>query len=65
MLLGIDVFDYIAYETNVYARQKGDDDLSITPSEMAAFIGMNIAMGIINLPKVHDYWSTDPILHHP
>ena len=30
-----------------------------------AFIGMNIAMGIVSLPKLDQYWSTDPILSHP
>lgn len=29
-----------------------------------AFIGINIAMGIISLPSLDDYWSTDPILSH-
>ena len=31
---------------------------------MAAFIGINIAMGI-DLPRVSDLWSIDPILQHP
>ena len=31
---------------------------------MMAFIGINIAMGIISLPQVRDYWSCDPILNH-
>ena len=30
-----------------------------------AFIGLNIAMGIINCSDVRDFWSTDPILSHP
>ena len=30
-----------------------------------AFIGMNIAMDIVSLPKLDQYWSTDPILSHP
>ena len=30
-----------------------------------AFIGLNIAMGIINCSDVRDFWSTEPILSHP
>ena len=30
-----------------------------------AFIGMNIAMGVVSLPRLDQYWSTDPILSHP
>ena len=32
--------------------------------EMLVFIGMNIAMGVVNLPEVNMYWSTDPLLDH-
>ena len=30
---------------------------------MMAFVGLNIAMGITDLPEYRDYWSEDPILH--
>ena len=30
-----------------------------------AFIGIVIAMGVVCLPGIHDYWSIDPILSHP
>ena len=29
-----------------------------------AFIGINIAMGIVSFPTLDDYWSSDPILAH-
>lgn len=29
-----------------------------------AFIGMNIAMGVIPLPSLDEYWSIDPIMAH-
>ena len=34
----------------------------VTKDELMA---MNIAMGIVSLPKLDQYWSTDPILSHP
>ena len=58
------MFHFIAEESNQYAQQKGDANFEVTPAEISAFVGINIAMGIINMPDVHDFWSTDPILHH-
>ena len=58
-----DVLDLIAEETNRYAR--ATNFTPVTKKEMAAFIGINIAMGIVDLPRVSDFWSTDPILQHP
>ena len=37
----------------------------ITKEELLAFIGHNIAMGVVSLPSIHDYWSTDIIRSHP
>lgn len=65
LLFGDDIFDLIARETNLYAYQKGNLDFDVPATEMAAFFGINIAMGVVNLPKIHDYWSTIPILRHP
>ena len=31
--------------------------------EMKAFVGINIAMGMSDLPEYKDYWSEEPILH--
>ena len=55
MLLGPDIFHYIADQTSIYAAQKGMSLVTITPAEIAAFMGVNIAMGIVNLPSVHEY----------
>ena len=65
MLLGADIFQYIAEETNLYAQQQGATQFHVDASEIAAFTGVNIAMGVINLPSIHDYWSINPILRHP
>ena len=64
-LLGEDMFELIATESNRYAHQMGIDDFHTTSAEIAAFVGLNIAMGIVNLPRLNDYWSTNPILQHP
>ena len=34
-----------------------------TADEMKAFVGINIAMGVKDLPEYRDYWSKEPILH--
>ena len=65
LLLGVDVFQFIAEETNRYAHQQGNTEFEVSSAEIAALVGVNIAMGIINMPKIHDYWSTNPILRHP
>lgn len=39
--------------------------LPTTPEEIKAFVGVCIAMGIIKLPAIADYFSTEPILSHP
>ena len=65
LMLGVDIFQFIAMETNRYANQQGVGDFEVSSVERAAFVGLNIAMGIVSLPKIHDYWSTNPILRHP
>ena len=65
LLLGDDFFQLLSTETNRYARQKGFDEFEACSTELATFVGLNNAMGIVNLPKIHDYWSTNPILQHP
>ena len=53
-------------ETNRYAQQNDAPGFqNIAVEEMKAFIGLNIAMGIINCSDVRDFWSTDTILSHP
>ena len=64
------LYDEIVAQTNLYANQqrarKNDTRLfvPITKSKLMAFIGMNIAMGIISLPGIKDYWSHQPTLKH-
>lgn len=39
--------------------------VQVTVEELLAYIGMVIAMGLVNLPSVLDYFATEPILSHP
>ena len=55
ILLGADIFQYIAEETNTYAQQQGATQFHVNANEIAAFTGINIAMGVVNLPSIHDY----------
>ena len=60
-------FEHLAEETNLYARQrqtvKPDRKwYPTTSSEMRAFVGVNILMGIDQKPELSHYWSTDDFL---
>ena len=71
-----EVFEHMVEETNVYAhllrdnrpltarsRLKNWRDVDIT--EMKAFIGLILNMGIIKVPTLQEYWSTDITTHIP
>ena len=70
LFLTPEFYDDLLLQTNLYANQEREahnDTTPLTPisrEELMAFIGINIAMGIISLPTLNDYWSTDPILAH-
>ena len=55
---------------NLYANQqhamKGVSTpfVPISKAELMAFVGINIAMGVVSLPSVKHYWTTDLILSH-
>ncbi len=55
------IFEAILEQTRLSAIQKGDESFDISKEELFAFIGINVAMGIIRLPRVHDYWPTSSI----
>ena len=65
-----EIYDELVIQTNLYANQqraiKGDTTtfVPITKAELMAFIGINIAMGVVSLPSLKHYWTTDPILSH-
>ena len=50
-------------QTNLYAAQNmAQGWVDTTEEEMSAFIGMQIIMGINQLPRYTMYWSNDPFL---
>ena len=61
LLLPDQFYNDLLVETNRYADQQRAQKNDTTPWKP---IGINIAMGIISLPALDDYWSTDPILSH-
>ena len=36
----------------------------VSIEEMLAYLGMHIAMGIVNMPSLRDFWSSNPIMQH-
>ena len=65
------VIDTLVLETNRYAEQSRSAKPSNMPwdpvsaSQMKAFLGLHIAMGVSDLPEIHDYWSVEPALQMP
>lgn len=63
-------YDELLVQTNLYAdKQRVEHNntspwTSISKEDLLAFMGINIAMEIVSLPTLNDYWCTDPILAH-
>lgn len=55
------ILEVIVQQTKLFASQRGVK-LEFCMEELQAFIGLNVAMGMLHLPQVHDYWSTCKIL---
>ena len=69
--ISLDLIDLFVEQTNIYAAQQRSQSSSSSPwsdvtrEEIMAFLALNIGMGIVSLPSMPDYWSTEPILSHP
>jgi len=46
-------------------RLCADATLDLRVEELQAFIGINVAMGMLRLPQIRDYWATDDIISTP
>ena len=64
--LGDDLLEQIVNETNLHARQKLADSPArlakfkpLMLAEIKAYIAINIIMGMVGLPSVNSYWSSD------
>lgn len=58
------ILDSIVRITKLFAQQKGKN-LEFCVEELMVFIGISIAMGMLRLPRVKDYWSTSNVLSTP
>uniref|UniRef100_A0A6P7FCE4 PiggyBac transposable element-derived protein 2-like n=1 Tax=Diabrotica virgifera virgifera TaxID=50390 RepID=A0A6P7FCE4_DIAVI len=54
-----DLFAYISNETNVYSTLSTGVSINTTPLELKAFVGMEILMGVVQMPAFEDYWSLE------
>ena len=64
LLFTEDLVDLIVQHTNRYALQKGVH-FTVSREDILAYIGINIAMGIKDLPEITDYWAQEPIIRSP
>lgn len=60
----------IVEQSNLYHQQQsdGNDDgkwKDITIEELKAFLGILLAMGLVELPKLHDYWALNSLTSVP
>ena len=64
MIFPDELVELIVDNTNLYAAQQGFP-IVFTREDILGFLGLNVAMGIVGLPEVKDYWAREPILRHP
>lgn len=50
-------FDLIVHETNLYSMQLSGTPLNVDKNAIKGFIGIQLLMGIIDLPAITDFWS--------
>ena len=59
----------ITVQSTLYAEQSMGEEMyqlwnRITVEEVKAYLGFFLLMGLIPLPSIYDYWSTNPIYHY-
>lgn len=59
------VIDNILQQTKRYAIQQGAVEFELCREELLAFLAMNIAMGMVRLPSIRDYWCKCDIMQTP
>src|SRR6218665_986120 len=65
------IWNILVEQTNLYYRQSAAAKPSPMPwndvdlKEIQAFIGLIIAMGVVRMLELDDYWSTDVLLGNP
>ena len=64
-LLTNNVLQIICHESNRYHQQNTRNDNSwkdITPTEMTAFFGVKVAMGMVRLPEISNDWKRSGVM---
>ena len=64
LMLTTEIVEAIVQQSKRFASQKGVT-LHLCAEELLAFIAVNVAMGILRLPQVRDYWTTSEVLSTP
>ena len=64
LMFTTEIAEAIVQQSKRFASQKGVT-LNFCTEELLAFIGMNVAMGMLRLPQVRDYWTTHEVLSTP
>nr|XP_008278366.1 PREDICTED: piggyBac transposable element-derived protein 3-like [Stegastes partitus] len=54
-----DIFEAIAHQTNLYSCQLIGSSINTNVSEVKAFIGMKLILGVVKMPAVENSWATD------
>jgi len=58
------LLENIVKQTLEYAKfKKASDFTEFYLEELQAFIGIHIAMGLLKLPRIQDYWCTNEITY--
>lgn len=70
LFMTTEIIQMIVEQTNLYCRQSHGGNspagwTDVTYQEMLAFFGVVIAMGLVKLPDINDYWATKGINHIP
>lgn len=54
-----ELIDGIGLKSNLYALQKGKENLAITNGEMKQFLGINLVMSYLRYSRSRMYWSSE------
>ena len=65
-----EIFKSIVEQNNCYHEQQSNNGTDgrwtdITIADMKAFMGIFLAVGLVELPKFHDYWGRDAVYALP
>ena len=64
LFLTMAILESIVKQTILFAQTKGAT-FEFYLEELLAFIGLHIAMGLLKLPQIKDYWCTNEVISTP